>query len=181
LRAENQFSLNRLTDFLWRNRLFLLATSGRQEHRIGMTRTCSTCPKELSTRNATGYCCACLNRARATDPEFQARRMAGIRRKFPNPRRKRAKARVSTLGLMGRPRAQIFLAPRDGTIEGRAAEVLRAYAPTYRCNEIGRQDCADERKCWWRYGNVVLTPDEMMQRAAAKGWAPEPQCGVSSL
>lgn len=83
-------------------------------------------------------------------------------------------AKVCLTSRMGRPRGQIFYCPpRDTSIEGQAAEALRAYAPTYRCNERGRQDCAEARKRWWRYGNVVLTPDELLQRAAAKGWRAE--------
>lgn len=86
-------------------------------------------------------------------------------------RRTASKAPSGFLEKMGRPRGQIFyVPPRDTTIEGQAAEVLRAYAPTYRCDRRGRQECPDIAKGFWRYGNVVLTPDELLQRAAAKGW-----------
>lgn len=51
-----------------------------------------------------------------------------------------------------------------------AADFLRKFSPIYRCNERGRADVGEGAKRFWRYGNVILTPDELMQRAAAKGW-----------
>lgn len=94
-----------------------------------------------------------------------------LRQPKPKAEPKPRKLPPSFLERMGKPKGQIFyIPPRDTTLEGQAADVLRAYAPVYRCNECGRQDCAEARKRWWRYGNVILTPDELIQRAAAKGW-----------
>lgn len=62
------------------------------------------------------------------------------------------------------------LPPRDTTFEGQAAEVLRRVAPTHRCDERGRAGDNKAALRFWRFGNVVLTPDELLQRAAAKGW-----------
>ncbi len=72
---------------------------------------------------------------------------------------------------MGKPKPAVgYVPPADTSIEGSAAQVLRAYAPTYRCDRRGRQECPDIAKTYWRFGNVVLSPQEMMERAQAKGW-----------
>lgn len=63
---------------------------------------------------------------------------------------------------------------RDTTPEGRAADHLRHYAPVYRCTERGgvpenaRPD--DPRLTHWRYGQAVLTADELIERAARRGF-----------
>ncbi len=62
--------------------------------------------------------------------------------------------------------------PRDSSLEGAAAETLRRIAPVYRCDERGRQDCAEARRSFWRFGAIVITADEMLQRARSKGWSP---------
>lgn len=49
-----------------------------------------------------------------------------------------------------------------------AADFLRSFAPVYRCDERGRPH---ERGAHWRYGAVVLTPDELLQRAARRGFS----------
>lgn len=59
------------------------------------------------------------------------------------------------------------LPERDGSIGGRAAEHLRKWAPTYRCDETGH---ADPKGDYWRYGNVVISTTELLARAHAKGW-----------
>lgn len=56
---------------------------------------------------------------------------------------------------------------RDTTLSGRAAEHLRRFTPVYRCHERG---AADPKGSHWRYGNAVLTEDEMFQRARRHGW-----------
>lgn len=100
-------------------------------------------------------------------PASQPRESRPPRRKAVDFQRQ-APSRRSPVVWKGPPAKP--MPPRDTTLEGQAADVLRAYGPVYRCNEIGRPDCADDRKQFWRYGNVVLTPDELLQRAAAKGW-----------
>jgi hypothetical protein len=57
--------------------------------------------------------------------------------------------------------------PRDGSLEGMAASYLQPYAPTYRCDDLGRQSPSGK---FWRVGNAVLTPGEMMERAERKGF-----------
>lgn len=55
----------------------------------------------------------------------------------------------------------------DGSLHGQAAQFMRQYAAVYRARESGR---ADQQGEFYRYGNVILTPDELLQRAEAKGW-----------
>lgn len=59
--------------------------------------------------------------------------------------------------------------PRDGSPEGQAADHLRCAtrAIIHRCTETGRADIKGE---FWRYGNVILTGDELIQRAQRHGW-----------
>lgn len=57
--------------------------------------------------------------------------------------------------------------PRNGSPEGLAADHLRHFAPCYRCDADGRAALAGG---WWRYGNVVLAPDELRLRAVRLGW-----------
>jgi hypothetical protein len=56
---------------------------------------------------------------------------------------------------------------RDWSIHGQAADHLRRYAAVYRC---GEQGAANPNGDHYRFGNIVLTPDELLQRAQAKGW-----------
>lgn len=58
---------------------------------------------------------------------------------------------------------------RDASRAGMAAEFLRRDAPVYRCRPLG---AADAQGTHWRYGRVVLTDDEVIERAERKGWAP---------
>lgn len=60
--------------------------------------------------------------------------------------------------------------PQDSSHEGRAADHLRRFAPLYRCTEHGR---ADPKGSHWSYGYsdpLILTAEEMVERARAKGW-----------
>lgn len=60
--------------------------------------------------------------------------------------------------------------PRDTSTEGRAADHLRRYAPLYRCDAHGR---ADPKGSHWSYGYsdpLILTPEEMVERARGKGF-----------
>lgn len=54
---------------------------------------------------------------------------------------------------------------RVTTIYEDAANVLRAYTAVYRCNERGGFDVKGK---FWRAGNIILTPDELLERAARK-------------
>lgn len=88
------------------------------------------------------------------------------------PRKERAKA----FNRQPPPRRRIWnytgpkrkpLPEKDWSIHGQAADHLRRYAAVYRCGERG---AANPQGDHYRYGNVVLTPDELLQRAQAKGW-----------
>jgi hypothetical protein len=57
--------------------------------------------------------------------------------------------------------------PRDSSMHGSAAEHLRRYAAVYRCSERGGADPTGE---FYRYGNTVLNPDELLMRAQRHGW-----------
>lgn len=50
---------------------------------------------------------------------------------------------------------------------GEAAEYLKKYGPVTRCNEAGR---FDPKGSMWRRGSTVLTDDEVIERAVAKGF-----------
>lgn len=51
-----------------------------------------------------------------------------------------------------------------------AARHLGRICPTYRCRENGQADPTGD---FWRYGRVVLTPDEMIERAKRHGYEPD--------
>lgn len=88
------------------------------------------------------------------------------RRRIYQPREKPVQQFTRQIGQpIGKP-----VPPPDGTMQGQAAHFLRSTAPVYRCDRRGRAEAPDVAKAFWRYGNVLLTPDEMMQRAASKGW-----------
>lgn len=59
---------------------------------------------------------------------------------------------------------------RDASLEGQAADHLRRFCAVYRCTETGR---ADQRGSHWRYGNAVLQPEELVERARWHGFDPE--------
>jgi len=54
---------------------------------------------------------------------------------------------------------------RAFTIYDAAADVLRRYAACFRCDERGR---ADLKGKLWRLGNIVISPEELLERAEAK-------------
>ena len=58
-----------------------------------------------------------------------------------------------------------FMNRRPASIFDDAADILRRFGPVYRCTEKGVGDHAGK---FWRIGNVVVTPDELLQRADAK-------------
>lgn len=60
---------------------------------------------------------------------------------------------------------------RDMSLVGQAADYLRTvgYSGVYHSNERGGFDAKGK---FWRAGNVVLTPDELLERARSKGWSP---------
>lgn len=61
--------------------------------------------------------------------------------------------------------------PRDATIEGEAADFMRARGwITYRCNAEGQQKVEGSH---WRLGTLIVEPDELLKRAEAKGWRAE--------
>jgi transposase len=86
----------------------------------------------------------------------------------PKPPRER-KSKPGVINSMGRGHCVGFAPPRDTTLEGQAAEVLRRLAPCYRCDEMGRQE-TNRPKDHWRWGMVVMAPDELFARARSKGW-----------
>lgn len=55
-----------------------------------------TCGKELGRHNKSGLCSRCFNRSRNADPEFQKRRLEGIRRKYADPAHRAKMAKVIT-------------------------------------------------------------------------------------
>jgi hypothetical protein len=62
--------------------------------------TCLDCPTPLARTNKSGRCSPCGNRHRESDPEFRARRVAGIRKAMENPERR--KVAVETMRRAGR-------------------------------------------------------------------------------
>ena len=54
---------------------------------------------------------------------------------------------------------------RTATVFDDAADTLRRHCPVYRCDDRGRYD---ERGQFWRMGNALLTPGELLQRAERK-------------
>lgn len=76
--------------------------------------------------------------------------------------------RASNRNPLGSLKTQDFGAHGDGSLAQRAVdECLRHYAPVYRCDEAGKQDCHGR---FWRVGSAVLTDDEIVARAQRKGW-----------
>ena len=72
-------------------------------------------------------------------------------------------------------RASFFKMPRTGLPnvhrlnnygpEDHAADTLRKFGAVYRCDERGKVNTKGK---FWRFGNVILTPDELIQRAERK-------------
>jgi hypothetical protein len=84
----------------------------------------------------------------------------------PPPAQPRPQARVAYIG----PKIKMVVPPRDGSLHGDAADHLRRYAPVHRCDERGQFAHDGD---FWRYGNAILTPDDLLRRAEAKGWQAE--------
>lgn len=59
--------------------------------------------------------------------------------------------------------SNIAAAAKPYTAHDRAADMIRPYVAVYRCDERGKQN--DKGK-FWRVGMVVVTPDELLARAA---------------
>jgi hypothetical protein len=85
-----------------------------------------------------------------------------------NPPRQR---RPKSIGIRV-PKPKITLVskmPRDTTLSGQAADHLRKWAAVYRCDPDGRPN--QSGSCW-HYGMLVLSTDQLMERARNKGWNP---------
>lgn len=84
----------------------------------------------------------------------------------------RAKPKTTRPKLVQTYNAYSYEAPRDGSYEGRAAEHLRitGYPNVYRCGPGG---CFDLKGKFWRAGACILTGEQLVERARAKGWNPD--------
>jgi hypothetical protein len=59
---------------------------------------------------------------------------------------------------------------RDHSRAGQAADYLRKFGPITRCNADGRFDPEGDH---WRRGSSILSAEDIVARAIAKGWQPE--------
>lgn len=76
-----------------------------------------------------------------------------------------------TAGNVALPARSLQRAPLITGREAEAAQHLRRFYPAvYRCAEGGRADPKGE---FWRIGNTVMKPSELVAKAHAKGWDPE--------
>lgn len=81
-------------------------------------------------------------------------------------------ARPSRLGSpAGRVFAPLDRPNRDVTQAGLAADYLRRFGSVYRCDVNGRQ--LADGFFWCRGGRVVLTDQELIERAMRNGWNPD--------
>lgn len=88
------------------------------------------------------------------------------RRPKPQPIKR---AKPSPKGRMALPAAPRQAAAPSGQ-EEEAAQFLRRFYPfVFHCNERGG---ANLKGKFWRCGNTVLTPEELIERAKRKGWNP---------
>jgi hypothetical protein len=108
------------------------------------------------------YAVAGLKPYRPARPEKPTRETTGYRRMTGAQKRAYAGPK-SAFGNLLR---------RDDSLEGRAADFLRRFAAVYRCTEKGGVVEDKARLTHWRYGNVVLDADALVERAMRKGWAP---------
>lgn len=67
--------------------------------------------------------------------------------------------------FQGHAQARMHRDTRPSSIHDDAADVLRKYAACFRCDERGR---ADLNGNMWRLGNIIVSPDELLDRAEAK-------------
>lgn len=88
----------------------------------------------------------------------------------PAARRRAQKPRPKAVSYAGPKSAFVGTLPRDASLEGQAADVLRRLTFVYRCGETG---AADQKGRFWRYGNAVLTGPELVERAKRHGFDPE--------
>ncbi len=72
------------------------------------TRTCSDCPSPITRQSRTGRCHGCAVRRMHVDPEYQAKRLAGLRRHFDTPG-----ARAAAGARLTAHRAQMSDAERE--------------------------------------------------------------------
>jgi hypothetical protein len=98
------------------------------------------------------------------------RGLCGIERKKSAPKVKPQPAVQSIRGRFTAPAGMgVIPGPKAG-VEEDAAQHLRRICAVYRCTETGR---ADLKGKFWRVGNAVLSPDELIARARAKAWDPD--------
>lgn len=91
--------------------------------------------------------------AYAPPPKIEKPRQEKLRQSKPRQIRQRGYVR---------PGDYQIAKTKVSTIYDDAAFVLRAYSPTYRCDERGR---FNEKGKFWRMGNALMTPDELLERA----------------
>ena len=83
------------------------------------------------------------------------------------------KSKANSIGLrkaqgnFARDSRPTFFAQRSQGVADMAAQHLRRDAPVFRADADGKAN--PKGKCW-RYGNTVLTEDEMIAKAERKGW-----------
>lgn len=83
------------------------------------------------------------------------------------------KAKANSIGLrkaqgnFARDSRPTFFAQRSQGVADMAAQHLRRDAPVFRADADGKAN--PKGKCW-RYGNTVLTEDELIAKAERKGW-----------
>lgn len=84
------------------------------------------------------------------------------------------KAKATSIGLkkaqgnFGRDSRPTFFGQRAQGVADMAAQHLRRDAPVFRADADGTAN--PKGKCW-RYGNAVLTEDELLAKAERKGWS----------
>lgn len=85
------------------------------------------------------------------------------------PKRIKAKKLGAVKGKMVLPGVP-WMPSRDSSTEGRAADYLRrrGYRNVHRCDMTGR---FNPKGKFWRAGNAVLSPKDLIARAEAKGWS----------
>lgn len=103
------------------------------------------------------------------------RRETGVR--APNPKVARASAgkdepkrKVLPRRAPGKVPTARVPAGGDGSLASRAADFLRPLCPIYRCDVLGTP-MADG--AFWLRGRAILTDEELIERARARGWDPD--------
>lgn len=103
---------------------------------------------------------------RPTDRCEIMRRVQATRKRSSKPFQRRQPISRARRIVYNGPKSKP-LPERDWSIHGQAADHLRPIAPVYRCSKRGGFDPKGDH---YRFGNAVLTPDELLRRAKAKGW-----------